>query len=156
MIPIDDIDRLVTENERLIRHVIWTRFPKFAFDDDVIQTGRIGLWNAARTWDKGRAPFQSYAVACIINAISVYLRYENRYAAASEASVREFLPSESEDLRYLDLDGWLRSMDKTKRLIARCRLLGYTQEEIAKITGTTRQNIQSHLRKMRKSIQKYI
>lgn len=68
-----EINEIIEKNEKLVREVAY-RLGKES-DDDAIQQGRIGLWEAAKVWD-GKRPFEPLARRCIRNNIIDYSRYK--------------------------------------------------------------------------------
>lgn len=52
-------------------------FPRLARNEDLLQCGLIGLWEASRSWS-GRGEFSSYACHCILNNMRDYLRAESK------------------------------------------------------------------------------
>lgn len=68
-----DPDTLLEEYRWLVRSVARRHFPGRLWDQDLLQCGLIGLWQAALRWDGSRA-FQPFASICIRNAMSDYLR----------------------------------------------------------------------------------
>ncbi|NCB51941.1 MAG: sigma-70 family RNA polymerase sigma factor [Clostridia bacterium] len=69
-----------TETERLIaRHhrLVWVTarrfFPRLSHDQDLLQCGLIGLWEATRSWS-GEGEFATYASRSILNNMKDYLR----------------------------------------------------------------------------------
>lgn len=67
------VDALVGDNLPLVRAVAARAFPDRREDDDLLQCGRIALWQAARRWD-GQRPFAPYACSCIHNAMRRFLK----------------------------------------------------------------------------------
>lgn len=55
---------LIAKYRPLVRTVAWSISPEAARDEDALQCGLIGLWEAARRWD-GRRPFEPLARRCI-------------------------------------------------------------------------------------------
>lgn len=64
---------LLEKYRHLVRAVAWSVSPEAARDEDALQSGFIGLWDAARRWD-GRRPFEPLARRCIRCNIVDYLR----------------------------------------------------------------------------------
>lgn len=66
-----DLDLLLESHEGLVREVAFRLGREH--DDDALQHGRIGLWEAAKAWD-GVRPFEPLARRCIRNNIIDYAR----------------------------------------------------------------------------------
>lgn len=60
----DEESALIAKYRPLVRTVAWSISPEAARDEDALQSGLIGLWEAARRWD-GRHPFEPLARRCI-------------------------------------------------------------------------------------------
>jgi len=69
---------LLTDGQlRLVPLTARRFFPRLARDEDLLQCGLIGLWEASRSWS-GRGEFSSYACHCILNNMRDYLRAESK------------------------------------------------------------------------------
>ena len=64
---------LVESNVGLVRKVARGRFPAYIGDDDLLQSGMIGLWEAAQKWN-GKTAFQPFARTCIYHNMLDYVR----------------------------------------------------------------------------------
>ena len=71
------IDALVADNLPLVGRVAGRSFPGCREDPDLLQCGRIALWQAALRWD-GSRPFRPFACACIHNAMARWLQGQAR------------------------------------------------------------------------------
>lgn len=85
----DEMQKILEENENLVRFTLCKHFPAYMFDDDMFQVGMIALWKAASTFDFSRGKFSTYAVKCIKNGINCELRKVNRRIAAGELSLTD-------------------------------------------------------------------
>lgn len=47
----DDINKAIEENTPLVYYIIRKYFPTFVHDDDIIQSGLIGLWKSLINFD---------------------------------------------------------------------------------------------------------
>lgn len=74
-----DVDALVESNLDLVREIARRHFGARAGDDDLIQMGNIGLWEAAQRWD-GSGSFRAYARICIYHNMIDYTRRPARPA----------------------------------------------------------------------------
>ena len=73
-------EKLITENMRLVPYVL-KRIGMIQSDpdfEDLMQTGYIGLIKAARTFNKDKSKFATYALTCIRNEIFMFFRKENK------------------------------------------------------------------------------
>lgn len=76
-------EQLVVDNMKLVYSIINKNYPTFSFNDDVIQTGMLGLCKAADTWDESKSKFTTYATYCILNHIKNYFRSESKHQGIS-------------------------------------------------------------------------
>ena len=78
---------LFLQYERLVGKVWFDKFQWFKGEkDDLMQCGRIGLWNACVTYiPEKNDNFMCYAYRCIKNEMAIYtrkeLRYQNRHTS---------------------------------------------------------------------------
>lgn len=70
-----EVEALFAANLHLVPLAARRHFPARRGDGELLQAGRIGLWQAARRWD-GVRPFPPYARVCIRNAMADHLRRE--------------------------------------------------------------------------------
>lgn len=49
-----EIEQAIISNEKLIYFVINRYYPDFIEDEDIIQSGRIGLWKACISYDSSK------------------------------------------------------------------------------------------------------
>ena len=71
------IEALVVAHLHLVPLAARRHFPLRREDPELLQAGRIGLWQSAQRWD-GVRPFPPYAQVCIRNAMTDHLRREGR------------------------------------------------------------------------------
>jgi RNA polymerase sigma factor (sigma-70 family) len=83
----EEIERLIRTHYDLVKMTARRCFPRHFGDEDMLQCGLIGLWEAARRWN-GRGDFLPLARRCVLNNMKDYVRAENR-AAAIAARYRE-------------------------------------------------------------------
>lgn len=69
----DHMDNLLDKYAPLVKKTAWSVSSAAARDEDALQQGLIGLWEAAKLWD-GTRPFEPLARRCIRNNIIDYLR----------------------------------------------------------------------------------
>ena len=153
--------QLVEDNMNLVYGLISKEFPTYINDEDLIQTGMVGLCQAAETWDENRGKFSSFAYICIRNAICKEFRYRNKhqgvwsldYVVTNEnGEVGSFgdCVVGDEDVGYIDVE-FDRSRLCEKEL-AICDLLmdGVEPLEISKRLNISHQYVYATRRKMRK------
>lgn len=70
----DDAERLYLENEKLIYGALYQYFPALAFDEDIQQIARIGLWKACLNYDADKSCFSTAAYKFIKTEVLQELR----------------------------------------------------------------------------------
>ncbi len=68
-----DIDALIENNIDIVQSVARKHFASRLPDDDLIQCGLIGLWEAAQKWS-GSGDFPAFAKICIYHNMLDYVR----------------------------------------------------------------------------------
>lgn len=74
----DDAERLYRENKKLVHGALQRYFPTLAFDEDIQQIARIGLWKACLSYQEDRARFSTAAYKFIANEVRMELRRKSR------------------------------------------------------------------------------
>lgn len=54
-------DDLITDNMSLVYHIIHHDYPRYKTDEDVIQSGMLGLVKASKNFDASKGKFSTYA-----------------------------------------------------------------------------------------------
>ena len=68
-----DIDALIESNQGIVGNIARKHFSSRLPDDDLMQCGMIGLWEAAEKWS-GLDPFPAFARVCIYHNLMDYVR----------------------------------------------------------------------------------
>lgn len=71
--------RLIEDNMKLVYTAVNKYFPVLKHDEDIIQTGMVGLVKAADKWDEKRGKFSTFATNCICNEIRMELRNRKKH-----------------------------------------------------------------------------
>ena len=127
------------DNLSLVQAVARRSFlPPLSEDQDLLQCGRIALWNAARRWDETR-PFRPYACACIHNAMNSWAKVLNRWnTAPPEEFLGEAYNSEEEILDSLQLRTRIEAAwppDSQEHLVLTSLAAGIPKERLAARLG---------------------
>ena len=147
-------EELIAQNERLIKFVAYRSFPGHAKDEDLLQCGRIGLWNAARKWD-GERDFAPFACACIRNAMRNYLR--GKLSLPDTEDIQEW--EEGAEQEEIALQSGLLSLFKGDTQEGKVALLlsqGWKKQEIAEKLGVHPQTVSRICAKIRSEIEEQI
>lgn len=150
------LDQAILDNEKLVYFTVSKYYPAYLYDDDIIQIGRIGLWNALKTYKPEASEFGNYAVVCIKHEIDKHFQVQN-YPMRKGKTV-------SLDAEHCNIDGevctlanligavyidtapfdWeeLRTfLTPVERQILAMHLQGYNQTEIGHVIGATKQAV---------------
>lgn len=159
-------DQKICDNLKLVNHVIWRFYPYSGTDDDIFQIGCVGLIKAVDTFDLNNgAAFSSYAVQCIRNEIGMELRKRKRWEAPLSLEM-VLVEDEDDQLRLGDvleardehdelvIGDYELLLNSRERLVLRYLLAGKTQRWIAKTLGTSHQNVNRIVKKMREKYNK--
>lgn len=146
-------DKLIEDNMNLVYYIIHREYPTFSHDEDIIQSGMVGLCNAAKSWDSEKGKFSTYAGRCIRNEI--YKEFINRKPHSKNISLNTKLNLEGElsdiiigeeDVSLSDNLSFMEQLVGDELTILNYYDYGYTTKEIAEKTGFTVNKTQSLLR----------
>lgn len=141
--------KLITDNMKLVYHIINKYYPTFTGNEDVIQEGMLGLCKAAETFNDEKSTFSTYASTCILNQIKMWFRINKKHNG--HLSLDYVLKSEEgetlttletlfgdEDVDYVDYKSVFGNLSETEQAV--CELLeqGYKGYEIAEKLGKSR------------------
>lgn len=146
-------DNLVEQNMKLVYYIVSREYPTFLHDEDIIQSGMVGLCKAANTWDSTKAKFSTYAGRCIRNEINQeFIRRKPHSKNLSldtkvgdDGTLAECLVGQ-EDIDYFEDGAFLNTLTAEERDILEMAEIGYSTDEIADLRGCSTQKIQKILR----------
>lgn len=180
----EEINQIYEDNEVLVYSTVQKRFDSEAFRrvhmlsrDEITQFGRMGLWNACRTYDESKgAAFQTYAIDSIIwsvltesrryslcNTNNSSLELVNRVSMDDSLvsqpkgeTLHDIIESREDGFSKFEDESFIQSVkDNISERLAntlKLRMQGLTYEEIANDLGITKQAVESHLRRNRKNL----
>ena len=96
---------IIAGHKKLVHAVAARKFYRWQFDEDLLQCGLIGLWEAAQSWN-GNGNFAAFAWPCIHHNMLDYIR-----SKAAQPSGEELPETLSYEQEYFDLDS-LELMEK--------------------------------------------
>lgn len=156
--PDDGIEQKIVKNEKLVHFVIGKYFPAFRKDEDIVQCGRIGLWNACKNFDSEKSRFSTFAVRCIFNEIAHELRARSKEwkkgnvisldevvgteeDSKCDITIGNTVPSIEEGYCAVDYDISTveRKLSKRDAKVFRMHLDGSSAAEISQVFGFSRQ-----------------
>ena len=154
MTPAEEPD-LLEEYRPLVRAVAWSVSPEAARDEDALQCGLIGLWEAAERWD-GRRPFAPLARRCIRCNILDYLRSRPPLSEELPEDFPAPEPPQAEDARAFRLL-LLRIFPRRslERRVALLLLDGKRKTEIARKLRISRSTVYRAARRAWGKIEQY-
>lgn len=153
--------QLVEDNMNLVYGLISKEFPTYLNDEDIIQSGMLGLCKAADKWDEDKGNFSTYAWYSIRNTILsefkarakhhgvLSLDYEVNGDDGDRVPFGSFIVGQ-EDVGYVDADVDLELLTETQRKVFELYRKGVQTKEIASTLGVSRQCVWQTMRKIRK------
>lgn len=157
--------QLIEDNMNLVYFVIRTNFPSYINDEDIIQTGMLGLCYAADKWDADKSEFSTYAYRAIRGHICkefrtrneannngvkvISLDYELNNDEGDSATLGELLVGES-DVDFFDMSELYERVSPLDREILRLRKQGLSNVQIGKQVGRSSERINQRLRRLRR------
>lgn len=145
-------NELIENNIALVYHIIAKEYPTYFRDEDIIQSGMVGLCKAAEHWDKSKSKFSTYAGKCIRNEICKEFLYRKPHSkvlsldskVGENITIGEMLVGD-DDVAYLD-DGFYDTLSEDEKHIFELDRCGYNTEEIASRTGYSLNKVRKSLR----------
>lgn len=133
----------------LVYYIISKDYPTFIGDEDLIQSGMLGLVKAADTWDEVKAKFSTYAYRCIRNEINQeFIRrktHSNNISletkVGEEGTLADILIGE-DDVDYIDKIEFHEQLTPEELAVLLFVEQGYPNVEIANATGMSVQKVQ--------------
>jgi len=139
-----EAEGLVLRHQGLVYMTARRFFPQRLQDQDLLQCGLIGLWEATRIWC-GDGEFMPFARHCILNNMRDYLRGEHRAAPATDCQAREADHGyEDETIDRLDMlwrikNAWPENSRERYVLIALSK--GISKQSVAAALGVQYQTV---------------
>lgn len=152
--------QLIEDNMNLVYSLISKEYPTYLGDEDIIQTGMLGLCKAADKWDESKCNFSTFAWYCIRNAIIdefrarvkhqgvLSLDYEVNGEDGERASFGSFIVGQ-EDVGYVDIDVNVKQLTPTQLKVFELYRRGVPTNKIASTLGISRQCVWQTMRKIR-------
>lgn len=139
-----EIEEGIAANEGLVRSVVAriTGERGLELDEDMLQMGRIALWNALRRFDPRRGmKLSTYAVPCIRNCVLDELRRRARYRGVFVRSLQDPLGEGEEgtwedvvaDERAADPAGGSGEEERTESVLRRVASLPKRDREVVEL-----------------------
>ena len=151
--------KLIEDNMKLVYHIVSKEYPTYLHDEDVIQSGMLGLCEAADKWDSNRGEFLQFAWSCIRHAIIkefkrrakhqgvLSLDYETE-TDGMRSSLGETIVGD-EDVGYIDVGVDSCRISEKERKIYELLVDGLSPKEVAKTLNVSHQMVYATRRKLR-------
>lgn len=150
---------LIESNKKLVYHSISKYYPTFINDEDIIQSGMVGLCLAANSWDESRSKFSTYAAKCILNSIKMELRNRNKHYGVlsleyetetddGKTTFGDLIEGDS-DIDYVDVTNVRKQLNARQLKVFDLLVGGMSKSDIARHLGMSRQNVNDVMRKIK-------
>lgn len=138
--------QMIEDNINLVYHIINQYYPTYMYDEDIIQSGMVGLCKAVDLWDEEKSKFSTFAAKCIRNEIIQEFRSRNKHKGilsldyevhdkdGEKVSFGDFCVGD-EDVDYVDLDYIYDEMTEEEIRICKLKQSGLSACEISKQVG---------------------
>lgn len=150
----------IEENMNLVYFIIHKYYPTFINDEDIVQSGMLGLCKAVNTFDESKSTFSTYASTCIRNEIAkeftarkkhkgvLSLEYETQTNDGDRTVFGDTIVGD-EDVGYIDVDEVCKDLTPVEQETFRLRKSGMTINEISNHFGCKKDTVWKRLRKVR-------
>lgn len=150
--------QLIEDNMNLVYSLVSKEYPTYLQDEDIIQSGMVGLCKAAEKWDESKSKFSTFAFICIRNEIRKDLQQRNKHKGVlsldyevdgqdgERTSFGDFIVG-AEDVLYIDTE--LPTITDRERQVFELFQTGLAQTEIANKLGVSKQYVWKVMRKIR-------
>lgn len=142
----------------LVYSLVSKEYPTYLNDEDIIQSGMLGLCKAAEKWDESKSQFTTFAWRCIQNEIRQEFRcrmkhqgvlsldYEVDGGDGEKASFGDFIVG-TDDVDYVDKE--IQGITQREKEIFELVLSGMAYSEVATKLGVNLQQVWKTMRKVR-------
>lgn len=143
----------------LVYALVSREYPTYLYDEDIIQTGMLGLCKAANEWDENKSKFSIFAWYCIRHEIIkefkrrakhqgvLSLDYETE-VDGMRSSLGETVVGD-EDVAYVDIEVDSCRINEKERQIYELLVEGLAPKEVAKKLNISHQMVYATRRKLR-------
>jgi RNA polymerase sporulation-specific sigma factor len=156
-----NVQQLIEDNINLVYYVIHEYYPTSCKDEDIVQTGMVGLCYAANHWDEEKSSFSTFAVICIRSAINKEFRARNKHNGILSLEY-EYSDSEGEtntigdtlvgeeDVPFFDVDTFVEKLNPNDQEVFDLLMKGFNGVQIANKIGISPQRAHQQVRRLRK------
>lgn len=142
MCLMNDNHNLVADNMNLVYYIISKEYPTYLHDDDIVQSGFLGLCQAAKRWDAERGTFANFAGKWIRGEIKQeFIRRKTHSKNISmetdigdDGTLADVLQGD-DDVEYIDDDTFRHQLSQEEREVLQLESDGYSTAEMAEMVG---------------------
>ena len=148
--------QLIEDNMNLVYFIVSHEYPTYLYDEDIVQSGMLGLCLAAENFDEEKGEFSNYAGKRIRGEIKKEFvrrkRHSKNVSLAStvndEYTLGELIAGK-DDTSCLDDEIFYSQLTKEELNILTMNNIGFSTDEIAEMSGYSVQKVQKMLRVIR-------
>ena len=152
--------QLIEDNMNLVYFIISREYPSYMKDEDVIQSGMLGLCRAAERFDGEKGTFSTLAGKCIRNEICMEFRrrkkdkgnlsldYEVTDDEEGSVLFGDLIKGKS-DVDYVDVDPIMNELNNREKEVLTLLMNGLSPTEITEMYGWSRHRTNSIIRKIK-------
>lgn len=149
--------QLIEDNIKLVYLIVSKEYPTFFNDEDIIQSGMVGLCLAAEKWDETKSKFSTYAGQCIRNEIRREFQKRKKYGNplsldksvkndGDDCTFADFIIG-NEDVDYVDFESFYDVLTPREKEVISLLQEGYKEKEIANKLQLARQVVNKYKRR---------
>lgn len=156
--------KLAEDNMNLVYYTIAKEYPTYKFDEDIRQTGLLGLCKAAMKWDETKGAFSTFACQCIHNEIRKEFRSRQKQVETisletkletvstdDTLTLEDVIDSgEETDITEYTVEAFLKTLNSKERVIYDLKARGYKIKEIVDVTGYSMSHVRWILQTIRR------
>ena len=152
--------KLVEDNMKLVYFIISREYPTYIKDDDVIQSGMVGLCLAAEAWQEDGL-FSTYAGKCIRREIHREFARRKSYSKVvsldspigEDGVLGDVIPDEC-SVVYID-SKFYETLTEDESAVLQLINTGHKTDEISELKGFSIQKVQKIVRTIKKKWRKF-
>lgn len=152
--------QLIEDNINLVYYTIRRYYPNYINDDDIVQSGMLGLCKAVKTWnDEKNCTFSSCCIQYIRNHILLEFRKRDKHASnysldyeyadddGEPLTLADFVVGEK-DVDFVDMRYLYSKLTTGQQKIFELKRTGLKNVEIAKIVKLTPERVRQQVRRI--------
>lgn len=145
----------------LVYYIIHKEFPTYIHDQDVIQSGMLGLCQAINKWDESKGKLSSYAWSAIRHQIIRELTSRSKHQGLlsldqmlyvsddGESSLADYIPA-PEDVDFLIAEFDDKDLTHKELEVYELCKKGYNRTQIGEILGIKHNTVSARIRNIKR------